>query len=77
MITESLRRAQEAIERQLRNQGRPMGAKELFQSIDEEGVRDIDLREAVWLLIGKGKIHLDWDRQLVLVDEVKSQAPVE
>ena len=73
MLTDSLQRAQTAIERQLREEGKPMNARELFQSIDEEGVREIDLREAVWLLIGKGKIRLNWDRRLELADEAESE----
>lgn len=74
MITNKLQRAQDAVEEKLRASGRPMKAVELFDSIDEEGVRDIDLREAVWLLIGKGTIHLNWERQLVLAEDFESEA---
>ena len=74
MIREDLQQAQDIIEQQLRDSGKPMKAKDLFESIGEVGIRNIDLREAVWLLIGKGKVRLDWERQLVLADEVESKA---
>lgn len=77
MLSEALLKAQEAIEERLREEGVPMRAGDLLKSIKEgKDMRDIDLREAVWLLIGKGKIHLNWDRQLVLADEVESQVTV-
>ena len=54
-----------------------MKAGDLLKSIKEDkDVRDIDLREAVWLLIGRGKISLTPDRKLVLVTEVESQTMV-
>ena len=74
MIREDLQQAQDIIEQQLRDIGKPMKARDLFESIGEVGIRNIDLREAVWLLIGKGKVRLDWERQLVLADEVESKA---
>ena len=76
MLSEALQEAQEAIEEQLRRERGPIKAADLFKGIDRKGVRDIDLREAVWLLIGKGKIHLTWDRQLELAEDVEAQTPV-
>lgn len=70
MIDErSLRaRAQEVIEEWLAKQDEPIKASLLLKSIREEvgDVRDIDLREAVWILIGSGKIVLTPERELTL-----------
>ncbi len=74
MISEELVRAQSAIEERLRANDGPMKAGDLFKHIQDAGLRDIDLREAVWLLIGKGKVQLNWDRQLVLADELDPKA---
>ena len=76
MLSEALQKAQEAIEERLREEDGPMRAGDLLKSIKEEGVRDIDLREAIWLLIGKGKIILTTDRKLVLGYEVESQSVI-
>ena len=71
MIDEGIRRAQDAIEERLAKQERPIRAGLLLKIIREEGedVRDIDLREAVWILIGSGKIILTPQRELTLNSE--------
>ena len=78
MVDDALQEALKQIEARLREEGRPMKVGALLQCIkdDVQGVRDIDLREAVWLLIGRGTIILTPDRELVLQDEVGAETTV-
>ena len=66
MADDGVQRALETIEDQLKKGGRPVKARLLFKDIREEfsNIRDIDLREAVWILIGRGKITLTPNREL-------------
>ena len=68
MQHDGLQKAQEAIEIKLREEGQPMKARLLLTSIrkDRTDMRDIDLREAVWILIGRGKLSLTANRELTL-----------
>ena len=74
MPNNGILRAQEAIEQRLERQGQPVKAGLLIKQIKEEvpGVRDMELRGAVWILIGKGKISLTPDRELTLKNLVES-----
>ena len=67
MISDGLRKAQEAIEERLREAGKPVMPRDLVAEIKKEdsNLKEIDLREAIWLLIGRGEIDLTWDRELV------------
>ena len=66
MISEALNQAQAAIAEDLRKAGEPVEARKLLDCIMErQNIKDIDLREAVWYLIGQGEIALTWDRKLV------------
>ena len=66
MANDSLEQAQEAIADNLRKAGQPVDTREVLEDIHrKQGIADIDLREAIWLLIGKGEIGLTWDRKLV------------
>ena len=66
MLSEALNQAQAAIANDLRKAGKPVEARKLLEEIkDKHGIKDIDLREAVWYLIGQGEIALTWDRTLV------------
>ena len=66
MANESLEQAQKAIAHDLRKAGQPVETRKVLEDIKrKQGIADIDLREAVWLLIGKGEIGLTWDRKLV------------
>ena len=71
MVGEGIRRAQDAIQEGLTKQERPIKAGLLLKIIREEveDVRDIDLREAIWILIGSGKIILTSQRELILNSE--------
>ena len=79
MAEEALQRAQEAIEGRLRERGSPVKVGVLLRCIrdGEEGIRDIDLREAVWILIGRGTVNLTPDRELVLTQETGAQTAVD
>ena len=69
MLSEALQKAQTAIADDLREAGQPVEARKLLDAIKEErDIKDIDLREAVWYLIGQGEIELTWDRRLVSKD---------
>ena len=74
MISEGLRKAQEAIEERLREEGRPVMPRDLVAEIKKQdgNLKEIDLREAIWLLIGRGEIDLTWDRKLVSKDIANS-----
>ena len=66
MLSEALQNAQKVIANDLRKAEKPMEARKLLDDImEKQGIRDIDLREAVWYLIGQGEIVLTWDRKLV------------
>ena len=66
MLNEALEQAQAAIANDLRKAGKPVEARKLLEEIKEkQDIKDIDLREAVWYLIGQGEIVLTWDRKLV------------
>ena len=66
-MTQSLINAQSAIKAQLRRQRAPMKPRELRQAItDENSLRDIDVREAIWILVGRGQIELTPQRTLTL-----------
>ena len=73
MIDEGIRKAQDAIEEWLAKQDRPIKARQLLELIrgEVEGVRDIDLREAIWILIGSGKVTLTPERELTLNRETE------
>ena len=63
MMTQSLIDAQSAIKAQLRRQPAPLKPRELRQAIkDQNSLRDIDVREAIWILIGRGQIELNTPR---------------
>ena len=69
MLNRALEQAQAAIASDLRKAGKPVEARKLLEAIKEQqGIKDIDLREAVWYLIGQGEIELTWDRRLVSKD---------
>ena len=69
MLSEALNRAQAAIADDLRKAAKPVEARSLLDNIiEKQGIKDIDLREAVWYLIGQGEIVLTWDRMLVSKD---------
>ena len=66
MLSEALQQAQEAIVEGLREEKQAVSPKQILEKIREKrGLKDIDLREAVWLLIGRGEIELTSDRKLV------------
>ena len=68
MLDETILKAQDAIEEQLKKEGRPIKVRMLLRNIEDkgEGIKDIDLREAVWLLIGRGKVKFTPNRELAL-----------
>ena len=68
MLDEAVLKAQDAIEEQLQKEQQPVKVRKLLRKIDNQGkgFKDIDLREAVWLLIGKGKIKFTPNRELAL-----------
>ena len=69
MLSEALDKAQAAIADELRKAGEPVGGRKLLDGIiEKQGIKDIDLREAVWYLIGQGEIVMTWDRKLVSKD---------
>lgn len=69
MLSEALDKAQAAIADELRKAGEPVEGRKLLDNIIEKrGIKDIDLREAVWYLIGQGEIAMTWDRELVSKD---------
>jgi hypothetical protein len=66
LLNEALEQAQAAIANDLRKAGKPVEARKLLEEIkDRQDIKDIDLREAVWYLIGQGEIVLTWDRKVV------------
>ena len=79
MLDDGILKAQEAIEEWLRKAEKgPVEAGELLKNIKEEkrDIRDIDLREAVWILIGKGTINMNPDQELTLSEEDRSSSLV-
>ena len=73
MLSEALQKAQTAIASDLQSAGQPVEAGKLLEEIKEkQDIKDIDLREAVWYLIGQGEIVLTWDRKLVSKDFANS-----
>ena len=73
MADDGIRKAQNAIEERLAKETGPIKVGLLLKSIREDmkDIRDIDLREAVWVLIGSGKIVLTPERELALSSETK------
>ena len=70
MMTDALRDAQDAILLQLRREGDPIRPRTLLQTIkDESGLKEIDIREAIWILIGRGAIALTNERRIALTTE--------
>ena len=70
MMTDALRDAQDAILLQLRREGGPIRPRTLLQTIkDESGLKEIDIREAIWILIGRGAIALTNERRIALTTE--------
>ena len=67
MSNDGILRAQHAIEAELKKQALPVKAGALLKEIrkDLQGVREIELRGAVWVLIGRGKVNLTPDWELV------------
>ncbi len=78
MQNNGILRAQDAIETLLRDAGEPIEAGQLLKNIREKNrdIRDIDLREAVWILIGRGTINMNPDQELTLSKEAKSNSLV-
>lgn len=78
MPDDGIQKAQEAIEERLQKEGQPVKARQLLSGIRDDipAIRDIDLREAVWILIGRGKVSLTPDRELILGREPESTRPV-
>ena len=76
MTDDGIRKAQEAIEQRLKNESGPVKGELLLKQIKEEteGIREMELRGAVWLLIEKGKISLTPERELVLGGEANPQS---
>ena len=69
MSTETLQNAASAIADKLREKGEPMATRSLVEAIRQQTcMNETDLRRAIWLLIGQGKIELNWDRKLVAND---------
>ncbi len=63
------KQARTAIVDELRKAGEPVGGRKLLDSIiEKQGIKDTDLGEAVWYLIGQGEIVMTWDRKLVSKD---------
>ena len=70
MMTDALRDAQEAILVQLKREGNPIRPRTLLQTIkDERGFKEIIIREAIWILIGRGSIVLTNERRIALTTE--------
>ena len=78
MLDDGIRRAQKAIEQELEDAGRPMKAGLLIKTIKEKDqvVKDIDLREAVWILIGRGTISMSPAQELILSRETEPKSVV-
>ena len=76
MPNEGLLKAQNAIEAELKRKGRPVKPGLLLKDIREdlEGVREIELRGAVWVLIGRGKVSLtpEWELKLANNGETRT-----
>ena len=65
--------AEEAILRRLEKGAGNRTAGQIILEIGEaEKIRNISLREAVWVLIGRGKVELTGNHLLVLSDQWKS-----
>lgn len=66
MLSENLQKAVDSIRAYLVDL-EPVSSSELFSAIEfGENVRNIDLREGIWLLIGKGEVALTSDLKVVL-----------
>ena len=70
MIDDGIRKAQEVIEQHLAEAKEPVKADKLLETIrrEAEDIRDINLREAVWILIGSGIVILTPQREIFLKD---------
>lgn len=69
MLSEALKQARTAIVDELREAGEPVEARVVLENIKgKHDIKDTDLGEAVWYLIGQGEIALTWDRKLVSKD---------
>ena len=67
MMTQELQDAQEAILTQLQREEAEIHPRVLVQTIkDERGLKEIDIREAIWILIGRGRIELTNNRRISL-----------
>ena len=71
MIDDGILKAQGAIEKRLQQEGAPIDIRMLLKAIRDKGenVRDIDLREAIWIMIGNGRISMTPKRELELRGE--------
>ena len=67
MIPEPLAKALEDLTEYLRKQKEPISPSRAIKRLTRGPVRDIDLREAVWILIGRGTIVLTQDQKLEYV----------
>ena len=78
MPNEGLLKAQNAIEAELKKKGQPVKPSLLLKEIREdlEGVREIELRGAVWVLIGRGKVSLTRDWELELASQSENQPSI-
>jgi hypothetical protein len=77
MPNEGIIKAQHAIEAELKRQGQPVKAGSLLKEIrgNLEDVREIELRGAVWVLIGRGKVSLTPDWELTLASNGERLTP--
>ena len=78
MPNEGLLKAQKAIESELKRKGEPVKPNLLLKEIrvDLEGVREIELRGAVWALIESGKVSLTRDWELELASQSQNQPSI-
>ena len=72
MIPEPLAKALEDLTEYLRKQKEPISPSRVIKRLTRGVVRDIDLREAVWILIGRGTIVLTQDQKLEYVRQDQS-----
>ena len=66
MMTESLETALTKLTGRLRAAGEPLPARLIIQELTEPpSIREIDLMEAIWMLIRRGTIRMTPERKLV------------
>ena len=77
MANEGIIKAQDAIQAELQRKGQPVKPSLLLNEIraDLEGVREIELRGAVWVLIGRGKVSLTPEWELKLANNGETRTP--